>query len=128
MAQEVEVTVTLVDDIDGGPADQTIEFSWQGKPMVIDLNNANAASFQNAIQLYLDCARPAPRHKRTGAPAVSGKSAAEANRRIRLWAKHNGLVVSARGIIPGDVRAAYDAARAHGHHAAPKTKTSKVHA
>ena len=46
MAQKVQVI--LVDDIDGGAADETVSFSLDGVSYEIDLSTKNAASFRDA--------------------------------------------------------------------------------
>jgi hypothetical protein len=47
MAQKV--TVLLVDDLDGGPADETVSFSLDGVSYEIDLSAANATSFRDSL-------------------------------------------------------------------------------
>ena len=43
MAQKI--TVTLEDDLDGGPADETVRFAIGGTSYEIDLSARNAAAF-----------------------------------------------------------------------------------
>ena len=43
MAQKI--TVTLEDDLDGGPADQTVRFGLDGAEYEIDLSTSNATAF-----------------------------------------------------------------------------------
>jgi len=47
MAQKVEVT--LVDDLDGGKADETISFSLDGTQYVIDLSGKNATRLRESL-------------------------------------------------------------------------------
>ena len=42
------VVVKLTDDIDGGDADESIQFSLDGRSYEIDLNSANAAKLREA--------------------------------------------------------------------------------
>ena len=68
------VIVKLTDDIDGGDADETIEFALDGRSYEVDLNAANAAKLRGALQPFIENgrgtggnrARP-PRH--AGPPA-----------------------------------------------------------
>jgi D-alanine-D-alanine ligase-like ATP-grasp enzyme len=99
-----KVTVQLVDDLDGGPADATIAFGLDGAQYEIDLSAANAAALRDALAQYVGAARRVGRGTRGAAGA--GDTA-----KVREWAKSQGLAVSERGRIAADVRAAYD--RAH---------------
>ena len=47
MAQKVRII--LEDDLDGGPADETVRFGLDGGQYEIDLSNANAARLRDAI-------------------------------------------------------------------------------
>jgi hypothetical protein len=40
-----KITVALEDDLDGGPANETVRFGVGGAEYEIDLNNKNAAAF-----------------------------------------------------------------------------------
>lgn len=111
MAQKV--TVQLVDDIDGGPADETVSFSLDGVSYEIDLSEKNAASFRDALAQYVGPAR------RAGGRAA-GRSSGRTSRRapgdnktaqIREWARANGHQVNERGRIAATVADAY--AKAH---------------
>ncbi len=111
MAQKV--TVSLVDDLDGGQADETVEFALDGVSYQIDLSNENATELRDALSGYLDSARRAGGRKKPGPrPAgggggrsSSGQTSAdrEQNQAIRDWARKRGLKVSDRGRIPADI-------------------------
>jgi hypothetical protein len=47
MAQKV--TVTLEDDLDGGPAEETVRFGFGGAEYEIDLSSKNAAGFRKRL-------------------------------------------------------------------------------
>jgi len=64
MAQKV--TVTLEDDLTGGPAEQTVRFAFDGTDYEIDLNAKNAAAFGKQLAPYLEHARKAGGHSRAG--------------------------------------------------------------
>ncbi|MBN9326288.1 MAG: Lsr2 family protein, partial [Cellulomonas sp.] len=108
MAQKVQVL--LVDDVDGGTADETVTFGLDGVSYEIDLNAANAGKLRDALAPWTGHAR-----KVSGRGATAKTSAAPRGRAsrgdaqaIRDWAKANGHHVSERGRISADVRRAYD--------------------
>jgi hypothetical protein len=85
-------TLTLEDDLDGGPADETLRFSFAGGDYEIDLNNANASAFRRQIAPFIDHARrSATRQRRRPARTASIRRRSEA---IRAWAKEQGIAVS----------------------------------
>ena len=51
MAQKVRII--LEDDLDGGPADETIRFGLDGAHYEIDLSSANAARLRDAIRPFV---------------------------------------------------------------------------
>jgi len=104
MAQKV--TVTLEDDLTGGPAKHTVRFAVDGTGYEIDLNAKNAAAFGKQLAPYLQHARRAGR-----APARRpGRAGRQRSGDIRAWAREQGLAVSARGRIPASVAEQYHAA------------------
>ncbi|HSS92084.1 MAG TPA: Lsr2 family protein [Streptosporangiaceae bacterium] len=106
MAQKI--TVALEDDIDGGPADETVRFGLGGADYEIDLSRKNAAAFRRQLAPFIDHARRAGRgpRRRPGRTASSRERSAD----IRAWAKDQGITVSDRGRIPASVAEQYDAA------------------
>jgi hypothetical protein len=106
MAQKV--TVALEDDLDGGPADETVRFGIGGVEYEIDLSKKNAAAFRRKLAPYIEHARKAGRGQRRRL----GRTWANRDRSgsIRAWAKQAGLAVSARGRIPASVVEQYEAA------------------
>lgn len=106
MAQKV--TVALEDDLDGGPADQTVRFGLGGAEYEIDLSAANAAAFREQLAPFTERARKAGRAP-GGRPQRSA-SARERSGAIRAWAKGQGIAVNDRGRIPASVVAQYEAA------------------
>jgi hypothetical protein len=111
MAQKV--TVTLVDDLDGGTAEETVEFGIDGVTYEIDLSNDNAVKLRDALAGYVAHARRAGGRRRASAaaPKRSGGGRAsvdrEQNAAMREWARKNGYKVSDRGRIPAEVVEAY---------------------
>lgn len=106
MAQQV--TVTLQDDLDGGPADETVRFAIGGTGYEIDLSTSNAAAFRRQLAPFIAHARKAGR----GARRQPGRSAGSRARSgdIRAWAKDQGIAVSERGRIPASIVDQYQAA------------------
>ena len=106
MAQKV--TVALEDDLDGGPANETVRFGIGGVAYEIDLSKKNAAAFRRKLAPFVDHARRVGR----GARRQPGRSAASRDRGsgVRAWAKEQGIVVSDRGRIPASVVEQYEAA------------------
>jgi hypothetical protein len=106
MAQKV--TVALEDDLDGGPADETVRFGFEGTDYETDLSAKNARVFRQQIQPYVQHGRkaghrPAPRAQRTAAGRQRSGD-------VRAWAKEHGIALNARGRIPARVVHQYQAA------------------
>jgi hypothetical protein len=107
-----KVQVLLVDDLDGGSADETVSFSLDGVSYEIDLSAKNAAKLRDAFAEYLGAARKAGRVTATRtAGRQPGTAAAdrEQNQAIRAWAKKKGMAVSERGRIPAEIVEKYHA-------------------
>jgi hypothetical protein len=111
MAQKV--TVTLVDDIDGSTAEETLEFGLDGVSYQIDLSGDNAGKLREILSDYVDHARRSGGRKRaSGRPAPTGRPRTasvdrDQNQAIREWARKKGFKVSDRGRIPKEVTEAY---------------------
>ena len=110
MAQKV--TVALEDDLDGGLAEQTVRFAYEGTGYEIDLNKKNAAAFHKQLAPFLEHARKSGRGpaRRRGRTVASRQRSGD----IRAWAKDHGIAVSERGRIPASVVEQYQAAAAQG--------------
>jgi Lsr2 len=107
MAQRI--TVALEDDIDGGPADETVRFGLGGTEYEIDLSTKNATAFRQQLAPFIEHARRTGRgqRRRPGGRTVSSR---ERSADIRAWAKDQGITVSDRGRIPASVAEQYEAA------------------
>ena len=117
MAQKINVT--LVDDIDGGEAAETVEFSLDGTRYEIDLSSGNAQSLRDAFAPFVAAGRRAGRGTSPTGTSGPGRRAARRGgtgmdrtqvQHIRQWARDNGLKVSERGRISADILAKYQAA------------------
>ena len=104
MAQKVQVV--LIDDVDGGHADETVSFALDGVHYEIDLSSARAAQLRAAVEPWASKARKVGvRSSRSGSSSRSSGDVAA----VRAWAKSHGFAVSERGRISSDVRKAYAA-------------------
>lgn len=100
--------VTLVDDIDGSEAVETIAFAVDGASYEIDLSADHAAAMREAIAPYVAAARrTSGRSARSSGSAGSGRSTPK---EIRAWAVDHGVEVPTRGRIPAGVIEQYLAA------------------
>jgi hypothetical protein len=107
MAQKV--TVALEDDLDGGPADETLRFGFDGTDYEIDLSAKNARVFRKKLAPFVEHARKAG----SGAARRSARTSAgrQPSGEVRAWATDHGIAVSARGRIPASVLEQYQAAQ-----------------
>lgn len=115
MAQRVEYI--LEDDLDGGKADETVQFGLDGVEYEIDLSTENYEKLRETLAPWVGVARrTGGRRKRTGpagtAPRAAAAGAANNTSDIRAWAQENGYEVSSRGRVSAEVREAYEKAHA----------------
>jgi hypothetical protein len=94
-----KVLVILEDDVDGGKADETVEFALDGAAYAIDLSDANAKKLRGALDGYVSKARKVSGRRSSGRKTSSPID----NKAIRRWAQANGIEVSERGRISADV-------------------------
>ncbi len=107
MAQKVQVV--LVDDLDGGSADETVTFSLDGVSYEIDLSHENAARLRDQIATYVGHARRVGGARRGSGRAA--RSTAPGNpAEVRAWAKSEGISVNERGRISAELLAKFQAA------------------
>lgn len=109
MAQQT--IVTLVDDLDGSEADQTVEFALDGVSYEIDLSETNASRLRDALAGFVSHARRTGGRRRGTSRSAGGGARPgvdrEQNAAIREWARKRGMKVSDRGRIPAEVLEAY---------------------
>jgi hypothetical protein len=106
MAQKI--TVALEDDLDGGPADETVRFGLGDTEYEIDLSTKNANAFRRQLAPFIEHSRRTGRgQRRRPGRAVSSR---ERSADIRAWAKDQGITVSDRGRISASVAQQYEAA------------------
>jgi hypothetical protein len=100
-----KVIVILEDDVDGGKADETVEFGLDGAAYVIDLSDDNAKKLRGALDGYVSKAR-----KVSGKRSTGRVSSGVDNTAVRAWAEANGIEVSKRGRISRDIVSQFRAA------------------
>lgn len=105
MAQRVETI--LIDDVDGGKADETLEFALDGSTYEIDLSSENARRLRESFDQWASKARRTSKKRVSTSPARSDKNRLK---QIRDWARDNGHTVSDRGRVSRDIEQAYDQA------------------
>ena len=107
-------TIMTTDDIDGSANAATIEFSFDGQSYTIDLAKKHRTAFEKALKPYIDAATAQPKRRtKTTTTARSRRQSSSPKQdlaAIRAWAAEQGMPVSSRGRIPGDVLDAYNAA------------------
>lgn len=109
MAQKT--VISLLDDITGEPATETIRFGLDGAQYEIDLNDENATGLRTALAPFVTAARRAKGTAPGGSRRGTARPAADTSE-IRAWARVNGWPdLSDRGRIGKDILTAYNAAR-----------------
>jgi hypothetical protein len=98
MARKVEVS--LIDDMDGTVASETVKFGIDGLHYEVDLSDEHAEELRALLAQYIKAGRRAT--------PFSAEDASE----IRSWAQKKGFSVSDRGRLNQDIITAYR--KAHG--------------
>jgi hypothetical protein len=106
MAQKIKII--LVDDLDGGSADETVRFGLDGVSYEIDLSSRNAAELRSAVERFVPHARKISGGRATRSRVSAGRNQDSAQ--IRQWARDNGYAVNSRGRIQAEIQEAYQKA------------------
>ncbi|MEV6906060.1 Lsr2 family protein [Amycolatopsis sp. NPDC051071] len=113
MAQQV--SVQIVDDIDGGEATQTVPFALDGVTYEIDLSDDNAGHLRDELERYIDAGRRVGGRKvkvATGQSTLASDAPKpadrERNQQVRAWATANGYPIAERGRIPNNIYEAFE--------------------
>jgi hypothetical protein len=104
----LQVDTMLVDDKDGGPAEETVAFGLDGRQYEIDLSRANAEGLRAIFDPFVAAGRRQRQGRRRVTTATVGSGGRERNQAIREWARQQGMQVSARGRIPVEIAIRYD--------------------
>jgi Lsr2 len=105
--------IRLVDDLDGDPADGTIELGLDGHTYEIDLSKPNTDRLHELLAPFVQAARRTrsrgPARRRRSAAAAPAPVDREQNQAMREWARQRGMKVADRGRVPVEIRDAYHA-------------------
>ncbi|MGB7362024.1 MAG: Lsr2 family protein [Rhodococcus sp. (in: high G+C Gram-positive bacteria)] len=113
-----KVTVTLVDDVDNVPADETVSIGLDGTWFELDLSSSNATELRKVMDQWIQHARKVTSRTASGGASVSSvggartRGAADRARSaaIRDWARSQGFEISARGRISSEIVRAWELA------------------
>ena len=98
--------VIVEDDLDGGPATETVRFGLDGADYEIDLSSKNAKKLRKRLAPFVEHAhRVAAGQRRPGRTAASRQR----SRDIRAWARQQGIELSDRGRMPASIVDDYEA-------------------
>jgi hypothetical protein len=103
-----QIIETLIDDIDGSPANSSVTFEVDGLSYTIDLNDKHENELRTKLGPFLEVARKV-RPARGSRPTGRTVGDKERNTAIREWALSEGVELPSRGRIAGAVQDAYDA-------------------
>lgn len=101
MAQHT--VVTLLDDVDGSEASETVSFGIDGTLYEIDLNAEHAESLRKGLAEWITHGRRAGKVSSGRATSYRPARAEVDPAAVRAWASSNGVSVSARGRVPASV-------------------------
>lgn len=110
MATRIETT--LIDDLDGTTADETVKFSLDGTDYEIDLTEGHASELREQIGRFVSAARKTRAERRTSAPATAALGR-QRTQQIRAWAQAQGMTVNNRGRLNAGIVDAYEKAHAN---------------
>jgi hypothetical protein len=120
-----EVIIRMSDDFDRSlPADEVIEFTYQGVTYILDLTTEHADEFRETVKPYMEAAHEVVKLTKDGKPSKrgsagllpkakyyspEGETTAERDK-MREWAAANGFPTMPRGLVKDEIRQAYSAA------------------
>jgi hypothetical protein len=95
-----KVTVSLLDDLDGKAADETVQFALDSVSYEIDLSEKNAKKLRTELQPWVTAARRAGgSRRRRGVRSASASIDRTESAAIREWARKSGHEIATRGRI-----------------------------
>jgi hypothetical protein len=98
-----KVLTLLQDDLDGSEATETVTFGLDGTTYEIDLSEKNSAKLRKALDPFITAGRRMGASHRRGPARAGGAKGDVDPTAVRAWAAANGIAVSPRGRIAGDV-------------------------
>jgi hypothetical protein len=122
MAQTMKIE--LVDDLDGGEAEETVTFGLDGVEYEIDLSAANAERLRQQLAEFVEVSRRTGGRLKRGAAAAKNGQAESGPKAsaVREWLRNQGHEISERGRIPNELVRKFEEAMAE-EAAKPATKT-----
>jgi hypothetical protein len=102
-----KTVVELVDDLDGGEAHETVEFSIDGVDFIIDLSNDNATQLRDRLAEFVGHARKVSGRRGRGKPTPASGVDTQA---VREWARSQGENVAERGRLSRELGARFQEA------------------
>jgi len=94
-----QTLVQLIDDLDGGQAEETVSFSLDGADYTIDLSKSNADKLRKGLADFVTHANKVGGRRKRAVAGAAGRDKAQ-NQAIREWARESGEPISERGRIP----------------------------
>ena len=112
MAQKT--IVELIDDLDGGRADESVSFGLDGVEYTIDLSTSNADALRKALEPFASAGQRQGGRKQSGSGnrAFGKATSRRQNQAIREWGRSQGEKISDRGRIPAELVSRFN--EAHG--------------
>ncbi|GIE94060.1 histone-like nucleoid-structuring protein Lsr2 [Paractinoplanes rishiriensis] len=110
-----QIIERLIDDLDGGDAEETVTFALDGVNYTIDLSTKNASKLRELFAPYQSAGTRLGRGAGTWRPGLApkqGRNSRADNAAIREWATKNGHELAERGRIPVHIVEAYETAKA----------------
>jgi hypothetical protein len=104
--------VSLVCDITGEEAAETVRFSLDGAQYEIDLTGPRADELRGALAPFITAGRrqgAKPARRRSGGATAPRATSGTAD--VREWAREQGIEVSDRGRISREILTQYEAAQ-----------------
>jgi hypothetical protein len=108
MAQKT--SVTLIDDLDGSAAAETVRFAVDGTKYEIDLSGRNGGALRKVLAPYVEAARKMTNPRRGPSRAYRQVHTAVDPAAVRAWAIANDYEISARGRVSAAIIDEYRAA------------------
>lgn len=108
--------VELIDDLDGGAADETVMFALDNQSFELDLSAHHAGILRDILGDYVAAGRKTAGgtatsgRRQRAATSTGGQSNREHTAAIREWARKAGHAVSDRGRIKAEVMDAFEQA------------------
>jgi len=102
------VITELVDDLDGGKAEETISFAIDGVEYEIDLSKQNARNLRKGLDDYVSKGRRIGGRSKRGSATGPTRTDRSQLRDMREWAKGQGMKVSDRGRVSQEVSRAFE--------------------